>query len=256
MNVTLALLLCLTLQQALTSAYPRSAQKTVEPATKVQRSIAIRTPFYLYVDSSEIAEHGKSEEEKREDAYEKGFDHAYKWATIAGVIGGWCVLLIVRKQGQAIINAERAWVMAELDWAPMFGSITATRDAFGQPTSAITMRLRYRNDGNTPAWVDEIKARFEIVQLPNKRPDIKTMARIKNGVLPYGPIPLAIGGNEYVDFPLECIGQEELRKINVVYGVIYYRDTFNKKRRTFFGFQLKGNDITYLPKFPEYNKHT
>lgn len=147
--------------------------------------------------------------------------------------------------------------MAELDRTPLYGSITATRDTFGRATSVTTMRLRYRNDGNTPAWVDKIKARFEITGRPDKRPNVANMERVKNGVLPYGPIPLGIGEKEYVDISLECDGQEEIGKQNILYGVIYYRDAFKRKRRTFFGFRLLGeSNIIYLPEYPEYNKHT
>jgi hypothetical protein len=199
----------------------------------------------------------KTQKEKEDEAFDRTFQHFYWGATILGVGGGLVLLWFVGKQGQAIINTERAWVMAELAWTPMYGSITQIMDTNGQRKSMVTVRLRYRNDGKTPAWVDEIRARFEITQRPETRPDIRTMEPIKSGILPYGPVPLGIGANEYVDFSLECIGQEELGKQNIVYGVIYYRDAFKRKRHTFFGFRLLGdNNIIYLPQRPEYNKHT
>jgi hypothetical protein len=199
----------------------------------------------------------KTDKEKKDETFDHGFQRIYWGATILGVFGSWVLLYFVWKQGQSIINTERAWVMTDLDWTPGYRSIQMDRsDRYDNVSSQVNVRLCYRNDGNTPAWVDEIWAAFEIVEHPRQYPEITRMTRVKDRSMPYGPIPLRIRGRKYIDIALPCEGQEEIGKQNIVYGVIYYRDAFKQKRRTFFGFRLmSATEIIFLPGCPEYNKH-
>jgi hypothetical protein len=60
---------------------------------------------------------------------------------------------------QAVINAERAWVIVDLDWIPAcpkitHGSSSERGYAIRQYTST-GVRFRYMNEGKTIAWIDQ-----------------------------------------------------------------------------------------------------
>lgn len=49
---------------------------------------------------------------------------------------------------KAIINAERAWITASLNWQS-----TAGRIIQGEDESALNVRFVFENQGRTPAWI-------------------------------------------------------------------------------------------------------
>jgi len=52
------------------------------------------------------------------------------------------------------------------------------------------------------------------------------------------------------------MGRQEHGKLTVVYGVVKYRDIFDKRRETTFAYRILNGELRRLEGYPEYNKNT
>jgi hypothetical protein len=137
-----------------------------------------------------------------------------------------------RDSADALVNAERAWLMVYLDWQP--GSIHTLDNERTRATTAY-LQCVCTNHGKTPAWIDEICCKFEIIPWFHESPDFKNME-------PYdsAPEPVAAGASSGIR-KLEPVADGmfiQEGKVRMVYGVVKYRDMFGLKRETTFGYQI------------------
>lgn len=157
---------------------------------------------------------------------------------------------------EALMGAERAWIMVMLYWGTGEGTgrihhLTTSPD---KKETGIYLMMTCTNQGRTPAWVDEIRARLEIVGTPSPAPDIDAMQIIRNE-----PAPLGVNDRLQPDpdLRLRCAGFDAPGKMTLVSGVVKYRDAFGGDRRTFFGYVITADaKLQRVAGLPEYNKYT
>lgn len=208
--------------------------------------------------------------ESRKDRYDKivvlctallvllgGFQVFYLWRT---VIVARDAAVAARASADALINSERAWIMVDIEhhndkWADRKVHMLEGSGWGGNTTSFFGV-LVCRNEGKSPAWVDEKRAKFEIV---DSLPDTPRLESTE--IIQVGPEPIGIGEAlpREVRSPWipEAIGHQELGKISVVYGVVRYRDIFDRRHETVFGYRITpSGEFVRIENRPEYNKNT
>lgn len=156
---------------------------------------------------------------------------------------------------QAVVNSERAWVMARIEHSPLAGArYLGSRPPDCEDTT-MSIRLWTKNDGKTPAWITEKRACFVIKDLHSRlpeKPDSESMEIIQPT-----PEPLAVGESTYLDVALTSVGRQGFDEMGLIYGRIQYRDVFADNRETFFGYRVTlGDEFERLSSYPEYNKNT
>jgi hypothetical protein len=165
--------------------------------------------------------------------------------------------IAAKKSAEALINTERAWIMVELEWVPGYlgRELGSRKIEGGEQTFNTTapIRFKYTNEGKTIAWIDEKLACFQIVKELPKQPDLSVLEMLD-------PVPEWIGvkGGGKLDRGLEADGQENIEgAMSVVWGVIKYRDAFNARHETVFGFRIRPDEtFVRLIGLTEYNKTT
>ncbi len=152
----------------------------------------------------------------------------------------------VQKQGDALINSDRAWIGVQLQF-------TRERKLFsenGIDTSG-TFELHSQNFGRTSGWLYE--QRIQMFRgTPAENPDVeKNVFATKTDLIPIAPsqqlltFNLTLGVNGKID-----------DRGGHIYGVVKYRDAFQEKRQTFFGYTVSANgELKPIPG-PLYNRHT
>ncbi len=150
-------------------------------------------------------------------------------------------LNVSQAQAEALINSERAWVMADVEWDT---SKWADRKAHviegsgtGGDSTGIYVVLTCRNEGRSPAWIEEKRAKFEIVEVLPEKPDLTSAEFIQAGPEPIG-IGKALPHTNHISWQAIGTGHESLGKVMVVYGVVKYRDIFDRVRETTFGYRI------------------
>lgn len=154
----------------------------------------------------------------------------------------------IQQQGQSMINAERAWVMAELSW-----TYRAMHLVTHSTTTSVNVLLSCKNHGSTPAWITEISIRMEVTSAgPSRQPDLQ------GAEVFYGPHPLAPNDKPFSkSWSLNAQGlQSQLHQV-LIYGVVKYRDVLTgpeQIRETWFGYRVVGIHSLERLSHPEYNK--
>lgn len=190
--------------------------------------------------------------------------HFTKWlAIIAGIqalILGLTVWAIVR-QTSTMRAVERAWVMADVEpdsekWRDRKLHVLQGSGTSGDST-AIYAVLVCTNAGKTPAWLNEMRAKFEIVKTLPLRPNFETAEHIEMGTIPLG---MKEGGAvpyvQRLSWTPIATGHEELGKMAVIYGFVKYRDVFQKRRMTTFAYRITNGQLRRLEDYPKYNDNT
>jgi hypothetical protein len=132
------------------------------------------------------------------------------------------------KNAQAVIDAERAWVMVDLEEVPGFPIVETWQDGETVHRDA-RFRLRYVNEGKTIAWIDEIWACFRIREHLHPNPDFNELE-----MLTLDREWLGRKGNGYRDSTLLTESMEP----SVIWGFVKYRDAFGE-HKTVFGFHIQ-----------------
>jgi hypothetical protein len=95
------------------------------------------------------------------------------------------------RNSEAFINAERAWIMVQLDPVPgqggPFDGEEIIRDIITHKTG-MTIRLICKNDGGTPAWITEKRACVDVVDSLPVTPNWDAVPVIQSE-----PEPLSVG---------------------------------------------------------------
>ncbi len=165
-------------------------------------------------------------------------------------------LSVSQAQANALINSERAWVMVDVKWDTDKWADSKAHvvegSGTGGDTTGIYVALSCRNEGRSPAWIEEERARFQIVDALPDTPDL-TSAEFVHAV----PEPIGVGKANQISWPATATGHESLGKMMVVYGVVKYRDIFDKPRETTFAYRITpSTELVRLEGKREYNKHT
>jgi hypothetical protein len=182
---------------------------------------------------------------------------------VIGIIVAICTLKIIarqttaiEKQGEVMINSERAWIMVEIVPVPGMGEhishgvVTSST----QVHTVVRVRILCRNEGNVPAWIIERRVGVMIASSP--LPDAPEFNSIQTINSEPEPVPSGRDARPWDATP-SCEGAEGDGQTIIVYGVVKYRDTFSEGHATTFGYSLRyKNSAVRLEGNPKYNKNT
>ncbi|MGA2606665.1 MAG: hypothetical protein ABSH01_04310 [Terriglobia bacterium] len=168
-------------------------------------------------------------------------------------------IFVIWKQMSTARNAQRAWVMVEIEhnakkWAD--GEVHVLEGSgTGGDTTTFYAVLVCRNEGSSPGWIDEKRVKFEIVSSLPPRPNLECAQFVQAGPIPIGT-GQALPPTDILPFEPVAMGRQEHGKLTVVYGVVKYRDIFDKRRETTFAYRILNGELRRLEGYPEYNKNT
>lgn len=159
-----------------------------------------------------------------------------------------------KANADAVISAERAWVMVDIEPPPGIGNMTVS-----DSSTTVYARMSCWNDGKTPAWIEEIRARFMVLQPNDVLPLIPALDHTE--ILNVGPILLSVRKEKpfYKDEAMVAEGVHITGSgtMAVLYGVVNYRDVFSSRRQSTFGYWLtSGSKWERLSGCPKYNENT
>jgi len=150
-----------------------------------------------------------------------------------------------------VINSERAWISADISFqtgAHIFDGTSGN----GSMTTGVYVELMCSNQGKSPAWIIEKRAAFRIVKELPQEPDMSSAE-----IIQHEPEPMAAGASSTYKWSTVCEGRHGPHTCTLLYGIVKYRDIFEKERETRFGYFLTvNNELERLAKFPRYNLNT
>ena len=160
--------------------------------------------------------------------------------------------LAALRNAEAVINAERSWIMVELERVPGMGGIRTRGDSTERDSyTTARFRLKCVNVGKTIAWIDEKSACLQIFDKPPQKPNLSKLQ-----ILSIAPQWIESNGMRHSDETIDGEGQERIGLMSVVWGFIKYRDAFGEHATTF-GFRILPDDrLERLSGFPAYNETT
>jgi len=99
-------------------------------------------------------------------------------------------IFVIWRQISTARNAQRAWVMVDVEhddkkWADGKTHILKGSGTGGD-TTAFYAVLVCRNEGSSPAWIDEKRAKFEIVTSLPPKPNLESAQFFQDGPIPIG----------------------------------------------------------------------
>ena len=105
--------------------------------------------------------HAKASDTKKEDSDPETSGRLYTAYLVSGPIVVALSLgtfVLVWRQIRAIHNSERSWVMVDVEWTPLYQGVTIQErtgiDEKAPGTyTVVSLRIKYANEGKTPAWV-------------------------------------------------------------------------------------------------------
>jgi hypothetical protein len=172
-----------------------------------------------------------------------------------GILAAFHTLKAIERQGEIMINIERAWVMVEVEPVPGAGPIcdgeVEVRDIRAGNTT-YNARITCKNDGKSPAWITEKFARLDIVADIPEIPDWQRIEPIKGELEPLSAKEVGKPRDE----SLTCKRPREDGKTVILYGVVNYRDIFGCKRTTSFGYKVRDDGVLKRLHQPKYNENT
>jgi hypothetical protein len=167
-------------------------------------------------------------------------------------------LAIAQAQIKLSQNAERAWILTELEWpdTSRLRVVTGTSSRKGEEsveTTSVEVTLVCKNEGRSPAWVDTIQGYAEIVE--GKVRDLPPPVGHKaQPFIPLGPI--APGQENRRQLLLECPGHIKNNQLMSLFVIVEYRDIFEQKRVTTCGYTVSGTYLSRQELMPERNRNT
>jgi len=162
-----------------------------------------------------------------------------------------------RAMARSTINAERAWILGELG-GDAFGSMnvvesTSQTQRGRSETTNARLVLTCKNEGRTPAWIDNIYGHMEILA---RQSDIKGRGNRHDGQT-FGVMgPLGAGKKRVRSLDLTCSGRLQEGNVLSVYVLVQYRDIFNFTRETYLAYSIFDSKNIYQQPLPERNRNT
>jgi hypothetical protein len=167
-------------------------------------------------------------------------------------------LKVAQDQIKISQNAERAWVMTELEWpeGEKLRLVTGTSRQGDEPqveTTTVIVKLKCGNDGRSPAWVDKIQGYCEIVEgrLGDLPSPIGHKAESFPTIGPIGP-----GNHKWRILHLQAPGHIKNNQLLSIFVLVEYRDIFEQKRVTTCGYTVSGAHLDRQDQFPDRNRNT
>jgi hypothetical protein len=155
---------------------------------------------------------------------------------------------------RAVIDAERAWIVVDLELKPGTGTIHTTLTA---QSVSVSVLLKCRNEGRTMAWIIEKWADAVPFTVIRDNPDFSDKSKIFQHAIQALPAGKKedFGYSLYFNVP----NNSDSRGPILIYGYIKYRTIFQKRDgETRFAFILTpmNNLDTLPPEHPQYNAST
>jgi hypothetical protein len=161
---------------------------------------------------------------------------------------------IADKTADALIAGQRAWVMVDVE---LLGKGIVTERRGDKEFHGTQIKAKYRNDGQTPAWITECRASLIVIpdDLIPEHPDLS-----KTEVLSRGTITVATGKyghRETTSKELQCPANYPPNRKYLIYGVVRYRTAFRGTGETIFGYSVisDGDGVERL-ELPGWNENT
>jgi hypothetical protein len=161
---------------------------------------------------------------------------------------------IAEKPANAVVNAEAAWIMVKITLFSGTGAeaIRENEDA-GRKTTSAFITCHCQNRGNTPGTVIEKRIGLATVTSLPTKPDL-------SGTIVFQAEPELLAGGQESHRHFDIGGNpREFGKTTIIYGIVRYRDVFDRDRYTTFGYMLspdKPPRIERIPNYPQYNENT
>ena len=164
---------------------------------------------------------------------------------------------LIRRQDEHFTKSERAWILAELGWYEGGLHITGNTlqvDGLTTESTNVNIKLTCRNEGRSPAWIENIRGRIEIFsKFPiSEAPKGSDLAFL-------GPMePLGAGKERSRVLQFICSGHAKKGEHFSVYVLVEYRDIFGIRRETTLGYSVvpDGIGIYRQEALPERNRNT
>jgi hypothetical protein len=96
---------------------------------------------------------------------------------------------VINRQTTANVTSQRAWILAEVQFEEGEGRIMEGRGTVEgrvQDYTGVRLQLICRNEGNSPAWIEEKRMKFEIFSTLPKEPPVRSADIIYAGNEPLG----------------------------------------------------------------------
>jgi hypothetical protein len=193
-------------------------------------------------------------DQKNEDAQINGKLANYTFGLL--IVGAFQLIIlaftvrIAYQQAGITKNSERAWIMAELMWRDRPRFINTS----GKGKTYIDLDLICQNDGATPAWISEIRIRFELVET---MPPVPIFYPERRGdFIELRPTPVSVKGKHIFKADCHHTKKRESEVTKIIYGFVRYRDAFGSNRETRFGYSFGRDDVLERMDISAYNKHT
>jgi len=149
----------------------------------------------------------------------------------------------------AMINGERAWVMAEVKF-PLGAGPLSFSGGINDGSTITDFEVVVKNVGRTPAWIYEQVVQMTVSKLP-PAPEFDETCQTNMGVYPVVQDEPATTWKPFV----EAKGLPDLDGQPYIFGVVRYRDAFSDFRETYFGYVVRDHKrLERLPN-PAYNKY-
>jgi hypothetical protein len=164
---------------------------------------------------------------------------------------------LAQDQIKAMQNAERAWVMTDLDW-PKSENLkvvhTTSRQGEGPQIeqTVVSVMLHCKNEGRSPAFVDKIQAYGEIVN--SFRDVTSTGGHEGREIIPIGA--MAPGNSSVRIIQITCPGHLKDDQLFSIFVLVEYRDIFGQKRITTCGYTVMDYNLYRQDMLPDRNRHT
>jgi hypothetical protein len=161
------------------------------------------------------------------------------------------------QNAQAVMNGERAWILAELSCEGdrvQTSEIQAELPGEEGPcetTVVSNLWLTCRNHGKTPGWIDEIRAQVDIVDANSVRLD-PVLRKGSLGLM--GPV--AADDEVSTGMELRCKGRRQRDDFLSVFVVISYRDIFGSTHKTTLGYTIEKGQLLLLRAAKQRNRNT
>lgn len=156
---------------------------------------------------------------------------------------------IARIGTDAMLNSERAWVLAELGWNQGLGHVlegTETEGGMRTHCTNICVELTCRNEGRTPAWIDSVRGGCAIVDK-----DTVGLSLDKPNMESFGSLgALGSGKEDSRRLDLTCQGHRKANEFISVYALVVYHDFLGLTRETGIGYSIRGNEIRRQDELP------
>jgi hypothetical protein len=149
---------------------------------------------------------------------------------------------------QSVVNAERAWIMAELSWNPHEKPRTilgSSSQGTGEPVLSTTVgiQLKCMNEGRTPGWIYEIYGHMEIISA-----ETASITEPPENLEGISGFVGAIGsdGRRESNVEFSCPGHLKSPQLLSLYVVVRYQDIFGTKHETRIAYVIDGRNNIYL----------